>query len=102
MATQYFRITAYCPEKDFCFIMDSNGMFEKLWEFCAFVRDKGMKILEASNAEQFKDINIDKAEYNSEKIFLRAYMNGQPKHIFQKINGSTYNAVQVEDKIYIP
>ena len=27
----YFRITGYCPEHDFCFILDSNGKYEKLW-----------------------------------------------------------------------
>lgn len=32
----YFRITGYWPESDICFIIDSNGMFEKLWQFSSF------------------------------------------------------------------
>ena len=33
----YFRITGYDEKDDFCFIIDSNGMFEKLWQFSAFL-----------------------------------------------------------------
>lgn len=25
-----FRITGYYPEKDFCFILDSSGLYEKM------------------------------------------------------------------------
>lgn len=28
--TNYYRITGYCSDGDFCFIMDSYGCFEKL------------------------------------------------------------------------
>ena len=35
--TNYFRITGYYPEQDFCFIIDSNGMFEKLWQFSSYL-----------------------------------------------------------------
>lgn len=31
MNEQYYRITAYNKEQDFSYILDSNGMFEKLW-----------------------------------------------------------------------
>lgn len=29
--TKYFRITGYNPKEDYCFILDANGKFEKLW-----------------------------------------------------------------------
>lgn len=34
----YFRITAYNPNEDVGMIVDSNGKFEKLWQFslCSF------------------------------------------------------------------
>lgn len=100
--TNYFRITGYCPENDFCFIMDSNGMFEKKWQFSSFLVQKGLKILEISDNETFIDINITKTEENKEKIFLRANSDGKPKYIEQEVDGIKYKAVQVADKIYIP
>ena len=36
----YYRITAYHPEKNISVIMDSYGMFEKLWQFSAFLVEK--------------------------------------------------------------
>ena len=42
----YFRITAYHPEKNICAIFDSNGRFEKLWQFSAYLVQKGFKIVE--------------------------------------------------------
>ena len=42
----YFRITGYCPEDDFCFILDSFGKYEKLWQFSALLIQKGLKTIE--------------------------------------------------------
>ena len=33
----YFRITAYHPKKNICAVFDSNGKFEKLWQFSSFL-----------------------------------------------------------------
>ena len=98
----YFRITGYSPENDFCFIVDSNGMFEKLWQFSAFLIPKGIKILEVANADKFLDVNIKPIKEDAEHIILRANADGKPKYIEQKIDGITYKALQVADKIYIP
>ncbi|MDD4815514.1 MAG: hypothetical protein PHQ62_00015 [Clostridia bacterium] len=98
----YFRITGYCPEHDFCFIIDSNGMFEKLWQFSAYLISKRLKVLEVSNDEKFIDINITKAEPNPENLILRATANGKPEYITQKQNGTTYKAIKVADKVYVP
>jgi hypothetical protein len=100
--TNYFRITAYYPEDNFCFIVDSNGMFEKMWQFSSFLIQKGMKVLEVSSDEKFLDINITKAEPDTEHILLRANADGKPEEITQTINGITYEAIKVADKIYIP
>ena len=33
----YYRITGYDPENDIGFIADSNGKFEKLWQFSSYL-----------------------------------------------------------------
>ena len=97
-----FRITAYCKEEDFSFIMDSNGMFEKLWQFSAKLVEKNMDIVEVSRAENILDVNITPAGEDKEHFILRATANGKPEYINQTINGTTYKAIKVGDKIYIP
>ena len=98
----YFRITGYNPEKDFCFILDSNGMFEKMWQFSSFVIQKGLKVLEISKEEQLINVNIDNVKYDAKHIFLRAGAFGKPKYITQKIDNITYKAIEVAGQIYIP
>ena len=100
--TNYFRITGYWPENDCCFIMDSNGMFEKLWQFSSYLIQKGLKVLEVSKMENVLDINIDKLQEDNEHIFLRANADGKPEETTQVVNGITYKAIKVADKIYIP
>ena len=101
--TKYFRITAYEPNKDFSIIMDTYGMFEKIWQFSADLIKRGLKILEVSSDEQFIDINIDKlTEEKPDKFILRAHADGKPEYLQQNVGGVTYKAVKVGDKIYIP
>lgn len=90
--SNYFRITGYVKEKDLCFIMDCNGMFEKLWEFSAYLVEKGIEIVEANKECTFTDINLEKVEYDKKHIFLRVTQHGRPT-----ING---NIVNVGDKKY--
>ena len=98
----YYRITGYCPENDFCFIVDSNGMFEKLWQFSSLLIQKGIKVLEVSSLEKIIDINIKPSPEDKEHIILRANADGKPEYINQTIDGITYKAIKVGDKIYIP
>ena len=98
----YFRITGYNEKDNYCFIVDSNGMFEKLWQFSAFLVQKGLKIIEVSKLENVIDINIKKAEIDNEHIILRAIADGKPEYIEENINDTTYKAIKVADKIYIP
>jgi len=99
--TNYFRITGYWPENDCCFIMDSNGMFEKLWQFSSYLISKGLKVLKVSKLENVLDINIDKVQYDTEHIFLRANADGKPEFVNYSIDGISYPAVKVADKLYI-
>lgn len=102
MATKYFRITGYHPQEDFCFIIDSNGMFDMLWQFSSYLVKKGLKILEVSTDEQFKDINITCAEENDKEMILRANANGKPQYSEKIINGVPQKVVTVGGKSYIP
>ena len=89
----YFRITAYYKDEDFCFVVDSNGMFEKLWQFSAFLVSKGLNIIDASKLENITDTNIDNANVDTEHIILRATQDG-------KVEPKDYT-IKVADKFYI-
>lgn len=100
--TNYFRITAYYEKEDLSVIIDSNGMFEKLWQFSSYIVQKGLKVLEISNSDNFIDVNTELAEKDTQHVLLRAVCKGKPEHITQTIDGKNYKAVQVDDIIYIP
>ncbi len=102
MNTNYFRITGYCEQDNFCFIMDCYGMFEKLWQFSSFLITKGLKVLEVGNAEKFSDCNISRIPPNTDQLSLRAIAHGKPEYTTQQVDGVTYKAVKVADKIYVP
>ena len=99
----YYRITAYQPDKDFSIIMDSFGLFEKKWQFSADLIKRGFKILEISDDTQFLDGNIERlTEPEPGKFILRAGVEGKPEYLTQTIDGTIYKVVKVGDKIYIP
>lgn len=100
--TQYFRVTAYHPTEDISVIIDSNGMFDKLWQLSSYLVQKGFKILEAGSDEKFLDVNIEKAEVIPDKIILRANAKGKPCYAPYELNGKSYTAVIVGDKMYVP
>ena len=56
----YYRITAYHPAEDLSVIADSNGKFEKLWEFSAYMVSKGFKVIAVSREENFLEGDMPK------------------------------------------
>lgn len=100
--SNYFRITGYVKEKDLCFIMDCNGMFEKLWEFSALMIQHKIQVLEVANDTKFLDGNISKVEYDANHIALRATAKGLPENTTCTQDGITYKAIKVADKTYVP
>ena len=102
MNEKYYRITAYHKQEDFTCILDSNGMFEKLWQFSSFLVSKNINIIEVSKLENVIDINIEPAEIDNENIILRACADEKPEYIEQEYNGILYKAIRVADKVYIP
>ena len=59
---KYFRITGYCPEHDFSFIVDSCGKFEKLWQFSSFLVLRNLKVLEVCENDKIQISNIPNKE----------------------------------------
>ncbi len=100
--TNYFRITAYYEKEDLSMIIDSNGMFEKLWQFSSYIVQKGLKVLEISNSDNFMDVNTQLADKDTQHVLLRAVHKGKLEYITYSINGITYKAIKVDDMIYIP
>lgn len=73
----YFRITAQSTDKDYCFIADSYGHFEKLWQFSAYLIEKGFRIIAVSAEGKFEFGNIPKAEPDPAHIIIRACAKGK-------------------------
>ena len=91
--SNYFRITAYHPAKNICAIFDSNGRFEKLWQFSSYLVQKGFKIVEVGADDTFLDGNIPKAPAGN-YLILRACAKGKPA-----LNG---DSIEVNGKHYTP
>ena len=89
----YFRITAYHPQSDVSFIIDSVNQYDEIWEFSAALVKK-CKILEVSNSNQFEDGNIPKAEPCGDNFILRACMKGK----VEKQN----NVISINGRYYTP
>ena len=88
----YFRITAYHPTENLSVIMDSNGLFEKLWQFSSFMVSKGFKIIEVGDENKFDEGDMPKAEQDTVHVILRACKSGEPE--------ITGNRIIVEGKSY--
>ena len=101
--TNYFRITGYCPKEDFCFIVDSYGYFEKLWQLSSNFVQKGMEIVAVGSTDKFLDGNIDKMQkQDTEYMHARVTCNGRPIETTFTVEGVVYKALKVGDKIYVP
>ncbi len=88
----YFRITAYHPTENLSVIMDSNGMFEKIWQFSSYMVSKGFKIIEVGDENKFDDGDMPKVEPDNTHVIVRACKSGLPE--------ITGNRITVERKSY--
>ena len=73
---KYFRIKGQNPKDNYSFIIDSNGTFEKLWQFSAYLVQKGLKIIEVYSNENVDD-SFPKLPENTEQLYLRACWKGK-------------------------
>lgn len=89
----YFRITAYYPEADVCFIVDSYGKFSELYDFSSYLIDKGIKVVKARAEGRFDFGNIPKAQPDKAYLILRACDKGKPmiEENIIEINGKLYS-----------
>ena len=87
--SNYFRITAYHPAKNICAIFDSNGRFEKLWQFSSFLVFKDFKIVEVG--ADFQEGDLPKVP-TAKSIILRACGKGEPQKFGEAIivHGKSY------------
>ena len=90
--SNYFRITAYHPEKNVSAIFDSNGYFEKLWQFSSMLVQKGFKIIAVSDDKSFTCGTLAKVDEDTEHILLRACAIGRPTIFksFIEVRGQVY------------
>lgn len=92
MDNNYYRITAYNKDSNVCLIADSNGKFEKLWQFSSFFVCKDFKIIAVSKEEDFSLGNIPKANPDRNHILIRACGKGRPS--------IENNVIEIRDKSY--
>ena len=95
----YFRITAYHPEKDISVILDSNGRFEKLWEFSSFIVSQGFKVIFLTKSENIMRSTFPVVE-QSQRIAVRAISKGRPRIDEFEYEGRRCKVITVSDKIY--
>ena len=93
MENNYYRITAYNKDLDVCLIADSNGKFEKLWQFSSFFVCKGFEIIAVGKEEDFSLGNISKANPDRNNILIRACGKDRPtiENNVIEIRGKTYS-----------
>lgn len=102
MTNNHFRVTAYHHGEDITVLIDSYGVYEKLWQLSSMLVMKGFKILEASDNTKFLDVVIPEIHPNTDKLYLRACMQGKPDVFLQDIDGRRVKVIQVENRMYIP
>ena len=92
--SNYFRVTAHYEKENISFIADSNGKFEKLWQFSSYLVKRGCKIVAISTEDKFLNGNIKKVPENAEQFIIRACAMGTPTKSYEKANGVIYPALR--------
>ena len=96
----YFRITAYHPEKDISVILDSNGKFEKLWQFSLYLVQRDFKILEVGANDNIIECTFPVTKEISSRIMLRAIDKGKPEIQEMTYQDRPCKAITLYDKVY--
>lgn len=89
--SNYFRIAAYHPTENVSAIFDSNGRFEKLWQFSSFLIQRDFKIIEVGADDKFLEGDVPKVP-EGKALFLRACSKSAPQRNVTPItaHGKTY------------
>ena len=81
MKNEYYRITARNASEELSIIADSYGKFEKLWEFSAYLIERGFRIIAVDREQFFIDGTIPKVDKESPKLMIRAVGKDEPKMV---------------------
>ena len=94
MSKQWGHCFLYHPARNFCAVFDSNGRFEKLWQFSSYLVQKSFKIVEVGETDKFLDGDFPKAP-ESDKLILRACGRKTPERKGNTIaiHGKVYEAL---------
>ena len=99
----HFRATGYYETEDISFIIDSNGKFDEVWKLSALLLRKGCKLIDIVEVDNKAiEINIDPPAVDKTNLIIRAVAKGKPQFAPVSHNGIRYNAIQVDNKMYIP
>lgn len=98
----YFRVTGYCKEQNVSFIVDSYGYYEHLWQLSSELVQKGVEIVAVSDSNKFLNGNMTWTDCDKNNLVVRATCDGRPKETTFTVEGITYKALKVGNKIYIP
>lgn len=102
MKTEYYRITANHAPAGLSIIADSYGMFEKLWQFSAYLVERGFRIIAVDREQFFIDGTMPKVKAPSEKIMIRAVGKDEPKMFPDTgYEDQTGIMVQLGDAVYL-
>ena len=102
MKTEYYRITAYHAPEGLAIIVDSYGKFEKLWEFSAYLVERGFRIIAVDREQFFIDGTMEKVDAPSDKLMIRTVSKDEPR----RFPGTGYEdkkgiMVQLGDAAYL-
>ena len=93
---EYFRVVGYCEEKDFCFVLDSYGYCNEIWELSADLIRRKYRVPIATTQGNMLD------QYTRNTLRLFAYVVAQDmQHKALALDGVRYKAVQVGDKVFV-
>ena len=102
MNTEYYRITAYHAPEGLSIIADSYGKFEKLWEFSAYLVERGFRIIAVDREQFFIDGTMPKVDAPSEKLMIRAIGKDEPNTFPNTgYEDKAGTMVQLGDAIYL-
>ena len=102
MKTEYYRITAYHAPEGLSIIADSYGKFEKLWEFSAYLVERGFRIIAVDREQFFIDGTMPKVDAPSKKLMIRAVGKDEPNTFPNTgYEDKAGTMVQLGDAIYL-
>ena len=102
MKNEYYRITACNASEELSIIADSYGKFEKLWEFSAYLVERGFRIIAVDREQFFIDGTMPKVDAPNEKLMIRAVGKDEPNTFPNTgYENKAGTMVQLGDAIYL-